>query len=147
MIRLRTASLEFTPTGAVTHYQDGTRWGALPHDKPHYHYLAYRYGHHGDTLAYCQAHELCHHLISEAFESHSLVLWALAHGEKPAPMIAAAEEALAMTLHRFVTTGEPPLIEGVDWEALKAKFEEVMRPDDGVDALFEQFRDEGDLHA
>lgn len=144
MIELRFASLEFTPEGAVSHFGDGSSYGALPHDEPHYHYLAYRYGHDGDTLAFCQAHELCHHLIAEAFSCHSPVLWGLAHGEKPAPMIAAAEEALAQTLHRYAMTGEPPLIEGVDWKALKARFEEAMRPSDGVEELFDSFRDEGD---
>jgi hypothetical protein len=124
MIRLDQASIEFTPEGAVSHFPDGATWGAVPHDEPHYHYLAYRYGHGGDRLAYCQAHELCHHLIGEAFKSHSPVLWALAHGEQPGPMAAAAEEALAMTLHRFVMMGEPPLIEGIHWTALKARYEE-----------------------
>lgn len=137
MIRLalRFSSLEFTPDGAVTHFGDGSSYGALPHDEPHYHYLAYRYGHGGDALAYCRAHELCHHLISEAFGCHSPVLWALAHGETPAPLIAAAEEALVQTLHRFLMTEEPPLIEGVDWARLKRRFEELTTP----------CRDEGDL--
>lgn len=119
MIDLRFANLEYTTEGAVTHFPDGSSWGALPHDEPHYHYLAYRYGHGGNTLAYCRFHELCHHLVCEAFGSHSLTLWALAHGEQPTPMIAAAEEALAHTLHRYAMTGEPPFIEGVDWDVLK----------------------------
>jgi hypothetical protein len=123
MIELRFAKLEFTPEGAVTHFPDGSSYGALPHGaEAHYQFLAYRYGHHGDVLAYCQTHELCHHLMGEAFGSHSLVLWSLAHGEQPTPMIAAAEEALTMTLHRFVMTGEPALIEGVPWDALKARY-------------------------
>lgn len=126
MIELRFASIEFTPEGAVSRFGDGSSYGALPHDEPHYHFLAYRYGHGGDTLAYCRSHELCHHLIAEAFGCHSPVLWALAHDEKPTPMIAAAEEAMAMKLHSFVMTGEPPMIEGVDWPALKARFYELM---------------------
>lgn len=125
MLSLRFCRFEQTPEGAVTHWPDDTSWGALPHLEPHYHYLAYRYGHQGDVVAYCRAHELCHHLICEAFGSHSFVLWALAHGEQPTPMIAAAEEALAMTLHRFVMTGEPPLIDRVDWTALKSRFLEL----------------------
>jgi hypothetical protein len=123
VIDLRFAVLEATREGAVTHFFDKTSYGALPHDEePHYHYLAYRYGHDGDTLAYCRCHELCHHLVAEAFGSHSPVIYALAHGEKPSPMIAAAEEALAMTLHRYAMTGEPPMIEGVPWADLKARF-------------------------
>jgi hypothetical protein len=127
MIALRFATLEHIPEGAVSRFRDGSQWPAHAHLSPHYHYLAYRYGHDGDVVAYCRTHELCHHLLCEAFGSHSLVLWALAHGEKPTPMIAAAEEALAMTLHRYVTLGEPPLIEGVDWAGLKARYEELMR--------------------
>ena len=134
MIQLRFSAIEFTPEGAVSRFGDGSSWGALPHDAPHYHYLAYRYGHDGDTLAYCRAHELCHHLIAESFSCHSPVIWALAHGEQPTPLIAAAEEALAHVLHRYATTGEPPLIEGVDWAALKRRFLELTT-----------LRDEGDL--
>lgn len=126
MIHLRFASLEFTPDGAVTHFHDGSSWGAHPHDEPHYHYLAYRYGHDGDTLAFCRTHELAHHLVCEGLGSHSLVLWALAHGEKPTPMVSAAEEALAGVLHRYAMTGEPPLIEGIDWHSLKARFHECL---------------------
>jgi hypothetical protein len=122
LICLRFAQLELTQEGAVSHFKDGSQWGARPHDEPHYSYLAYRYAHDGDRLAYCRAHELCHHLIGEAFGSHSPVIWALAHGEQPAPMVAAAEEALAHTLHRYAMTGEPPLIEGVDWDGLRDKF-------------------------
>lgn len=121
MIQFRFASLEYTPQGAVTHFPDGSSWGALPHDTPEYHYVAYRYGHNGDTLAYCRVHELAHHLVCESFGSHSLTLFALAHGEKPTPMIAAAEEALAMTLHRYAMTSEPPMIEGVPWYSLRER--------------------------
>jgi hypothetical protein len=127
MTQLRFARLEHTPEGAVTHFPDGSTWPALPHDTPHYHYAAFRYGHEGDTLAYCRAHELCHHLVAEGLGSHSLTLWALAHGEKPAPMISAAEEALAMALHRYAMTGEPPLIEGLNWSALKSRFQELAQ--------------------
>lgn len=138
MTGLRFASIEFTPEGAVSHFGDGSSYGAQPHDEPHYHFLAYRYGHEGDTLAFCRAHELCHHLIAEAFSCHSPVLWALAHDEKPTPMIAAAEEALAGVLHRYVMTGEPPLIEGVDWPRLRSRFRYLMN---GTG----QMRDEGDV--
>lgn len=126
-IELRFCRLEHTPQGAVTTFSDDSTWPAHPHDAPHYHYLAYRYGHGGDTLAYCRAHELCHHLIGEAFNSHSLTLWALAHDEQPSPMISAAEEALAHTLHRYVMTNEPPLIEHVDWDALAVRFWRLTR--------------------
>jgi hypothetical protein len=124
MIHLRFADLEYTPEGAVTYFPDGSRWGALPHDEPHYHALAHRLGYEGDTLLYCQEHELAHHLIAEAFGCHSPVLWALAHDEQPAPMFVASEEALAMTLQRYARANEVPLIEGVDWSALKKRMED-----------------------
>lgn len=128
MIELRFASIQFTPEGATSYFGDGSEWTALPHpDAPHYQYLAFRYGHEGDTLAYCRAHELAHHLVAESFGCHSPVLWALAHGETPTPMIAAAEEALVHVLHRYAMTGEPPLIEGVPWSDLKARFKEMVR--------------------
>jgi hypothetical protein len=127
MIRLRFAELEYTADGAVTHWPDGTSWGAQPHDAPHYHALAHRLGYAGDILQYCQEHELADHLIAEAFGSHSPVLWALAHGEQPGPMFAAAEEALAMTLQRYARASEVPLIEGVDWSALKRR---ILQPEE-----------------
>lgn len=128
MISLRFCTLEFTPEGAVTHFADGSRWGALPHDEPHYHALAHRLGYEGDILRYCQEHELAHHLIAEAFGCHSPVLWALAHDETPATMFVAAEEALAMTLQRYARANEVPLIEGVDWDALRNR---IMEECDG----------------
>jgi hypothetical protein len=127
-IRLRFCELEYTPQGAVTHFRDGSSYGALPHDEPHYHAVAHRLGYAGDILAYCQEHELAHHLIAEEFGSHSPVIWALAHGEEPPRMIAAAEEALAMTLQRHARANEVPLIEGVDWDALKCRLVLATQP-------------------
>lgn len=133
-IELRFCRLEFTADGARTHFPDGSSWGAQPHDVPHYHALAHRNGYEGDTLAYCREHELAHHVLSEGFGSHSLVLWALAHGEQPTPMIAAAEESLALNLQRYARTNENPFVAGVDWPVLKARFLGLLEP-----------RDEGDL--
>jgi hypothetical protein len=75
--------------------------------------------------AICQEHELAHHLIAEHFGSHSLVLFALAHGETVAPAFAAAEESLAMNLQRYVRTNEHPFVDRVDWHALRARFLEM----------------------
>lgn len=122
MIQLRFASLEITPDGAVTHFPDGTRWGALPHDEPHYHALAHRLGYEGDTLRYCREHELAHHCVAEHFNSHSPILWALAHDEKPPCLFVPAEEALAMALQRYARANEHPMVEGVDWSRLRARF-------------------------
>jgi hypothetical protein len=122
VIALRFASLEITAEGAVTHFPDGTRWGALPHDEPHYHALAHRLGYEGDTLRYCREHELAHHCVAEHFHSHSPILWALAHGEKPPCLFVPAEEALAMSLQRYARANEHPLVDGVDWVLLRARF-------------------------
>lgn len=122
MIELRFARLEITDWGARTHFGDGSKWGAKPHDEPHYHAIAHRLGYQGDCLRYCQEHELAHHLVAEHFGSHSPVLWALAHGEKPCPMIAAAEESLAMNLQRFARANEHPFVDCVEWSPLRARF-------------------------
>jgi hypothetical protein len=121
MISLRFCTLEFTPSGAVTRFPDGSIYGAFPHDEPHYHAVAHRLGYEGDILKYAQEHELAHHLIAEEFGSHSPVLWALAHGEEPPRVFAAAEEALAMILQRYARANEVPLIEGIDWDGLKCR--------------------------
>lgn len=121
MISLRFCEVEYTPQGAVTRFRDGATYGALPNDEPHYHAIAHRLGYAGDILKYAQEHELAHHLIAEEFGSHSPVIWALAHGEQPPRMIAAAEEALAMALQRYARANEVPLIVGVDWDGLKCR--------------------------
>jgi hypothetical protein len=135
MIGLRFASLEFTGDGARSVFPDGASWGALPHDEPHYHALAHRLGYEGDTLAYCREHELAHHIVAEGFGSHSLVLWSLAHGEQPSAMIAAAEESLALNLQRYARTNEHPMVDGLDWAALKARFLGLLDPRDEGDIL------------
>lgn len=121
-IRLRFATLDFLDWGALSRFPDGSACPSVPHDEPHYHALAHRLGYEGNILAYCHEHELAHHCIAEHFGSHSLVLFALARGEKPAPPIAAAEESLAMNLQRFVRTHEHPFVDCVDWHVLRARF-------------------------
>jgi hypothetical protein len=122
MIRLRFCTLEYTPEGAVTKFPDGSSYGALPHpEMPSYYVVANRLGYGDDLTTYCRHHELAHHLIAEEFGSHSPVIWSLAHGEEPPRMVAAAEEALAMVLQRYAMTNEQPMIESVDWDALKCR--------------------------
>jgi hypothetical protein len=120
-MQLRFATLEYTPEGAMTTFRDGSVYGALPHNTPEYHAVAHRLGYGGDILLYCREHELAHHLIGEEFGSHSPVLWALAHDEQPPRMIAAAEEALVMTLQRYARANEVPMIENIDWDGLKCR--------------------------
>jgi hypothetical protein len=143
-VNLRFAKLEFTPWGAFSEFHDGSRWGAQPHDEPHYHALAHRLGYEGDTLAYCREHELAHHLISEHFVSHSPVLWALAHGEQPPAMIAAAEESLALNLQRYARTNEYPMVDRVNWHALRSRFLELLSDPDGLGSVINDMKDEGD---
>lgn len=126
MIQTETAVLEWTPTGAVSYYPDGRMWGAHPHDVPHYHAIAHRLGYEGDTLAYAREHELAHHLVAEEFGKPSAVIWALAHGKKPSRMDAAHEEALAMVLQRYLRTNEVPLIDGINWSALRKRMQFLL---------------------
>jgi hypothetical protein len=122
-IQLRFCELDWIDGfGAKTRFPDGTSYGAHPHDQPHYWHLAYRCGYEGDVFAYCQEHELAHHLVAEAFNSHSPILWALAHGETPPPLFVPAEEALALALQRYARTNENPFIDGVNWQQLRARF-------------------------
>lgn len=122
MIQLEHCRLEYTPQGAVTHFEDGPSWGALPHDVPHYHALAHRLGYQGDILAYCREHELAHHVVAEVFGLPSMVIHALAHGRKPFARTAASEEALALALQRYVRTNEHPFIDRFPWEQAKERF-------------------------
>lgn len=125
-IQLQHCEIEFTSTGAVTTWPDGKQWGALPHDVPHYHALAHRLGYEGDTLRYCQEHDLAHHLVCEYFGNRSAVLWALAHSRQPDAWDTASEEALALALQRYARTNEVPLVDRVDWKALKSRFHQVL---------------------
>jgi uncharacterized CHY-type Zn-finger protein len=77
-------------------------------------------------LRYCQEHELCHHIVGEMFNSHSLVLWALAHGEQPTPMVTACEEGLTMHLQRYVRTSEHPFVDKFPWRTAKSRFLELL---------------------
>lgn len=132
-MKTRFAKLEWTEEGAVTRWPNGKSWGAFPHDSAHYHALAYRLGYEGDTLAYCREHELAHHLVAEHFGSRSVVLWNLANGRSPSPRLAASEEALAMALQRYARANEVPLIAGVDWEALRGQFLNLLETENGTD--------------
>lgn len=122
MIELRFAALEYVPEGAVSHFRDGSSFGALPHDKPHYHAIAHRLGYEGDILRYAREHELAHHLIAEEFDQPSTVIWDLAHDLVPDRFAAAAEEALAMSLQRYARTNEVPMVDRIDWQRLRARF-------------------------
>jgi hypothetical protein len=133
-ITLPHATVTYTPEGCVSTFADGTSYGAHPHDTPHYDEIARRCGYLGAhrwghlhpwlsadaRLAYCREHEVFHHSVGEHFYGRvSPVLWALAHGRDVSPEEAALEEAMVMTLQRWVRAGERPIIGGVDWDGLK----------------------------
>lgn len=135
---LERAAVTLTDDGCYSTFADGTTWGAQPHDTPHYDEIARRCGYlppnncadptpiremtAAARMAYCREHEVFHHVVGEVFFfGPSPVLWKLAHGHDVDPMYAALEEAMVMTLQRWVRAGERPIIGGVDWDALRTR--------------------------
>lgn len=105
--------------GSYSEFLDGARWGVHAHDTPDYRLISERCGY-SSRKQYCREHEVFHHLVGEEFYGGpSPVLWALAHGETPDRHAAALEEAMVLTLQRWVRGKERPIIGGVDWVALK----------------------------
>lgn len=138
-ISLTHATVTYTPEGCFSTFTDGSSYGALPHDTPDYDEIAERCGYGlglpwGDAqrraegrLTYCREHEVCHHLVGEAFyNGPSPVLWALAHGSEVTPQEAALEEAMVMTLQRWIRAGERPIIGSVSWDAIKGRALEAL---------------------
>lgn len=132
IVTLPHATVTYTPEGCVSHFADGTSYGAQPHDTPHYMEITERCGYRpiwfkdevaaraNARLAYCREHEICHHVVGDHFyDGRSTVLWSLAHGYDPDPRDAAIEEAMVMTVQRWLRAGERPIIGGVDWDGLK----------------------------
>jgi hypothetical protein len=133
-IPLTHATVTYTPDGCFSTFADGASYGALPHDTPDYDEITRRCGYATDfgpglpditgigRLDYCREHEVAHHLVGEAFyNGPSPILWAVAHGSEVTPQEAALEEAMVMTLQRWIRAGERPIIGGVDWGRLKAR--------------------------
>lgn len=134
-IRINEATVTYTPDGAVTRYDDGSHYGAQPHDTPHYDEIARRCGYWtwsayrgqppadkraAARLAYCREHEVCHHIVGGLFYGgHSPILWSLAHGSEVTAEAAALEEAMVMTVQRWIRANERPIIGGVDWDAVR----------------------------
>lgn len=131
--RLDYAEVILTDDGCYSQFADGSTWGSQPHDTPHYDEIAKRCGYlkagQPDDerravarMAYCREHEVCHHVVGAVFyKGPSPVLWALAHGGDVTPEAAALEEAMVMTLQRWLRAGERPIIGGVDWDAIKLR--------------------------
>ncbi|MFS0771052.1 hypothetical protein [Sphingomonas sp. 1P08PE] len=139
MIRINDATVTYTADGAHTAYDDGSSYGAQPHATAHYDEIADRCGYLARAtvatwpldpsddeeaaarLAYCREHEVFHHIVGGLFYGgRSPILWALAHGSEVTPEQAALEEAMVMTVQRWVRAGERPIIGGVEWDAVRA---------------------------
>jgi hypothetical protein len=122
VIELRHSRLDYVPEfGAVTHFADGTSYGAHPHDTHHYHVISHRCGYGDDIEAYCREHEACHLIVEEwLFDRPSRIIWGLAHGEPLSPVDSVYEESAAQLLQRFLRANERPMIGGVDWCGLRA---------------------------
>lgn len=140
-IQIGSATVTYTSEGAVTTYPDGTSYGALPHDTPHYDEIAKRCGYLKGVWrgrasesaladarrAYCLEHEAAHHMVSEwIMGRRSEVLWSLAHGYDPDPADAILEEIAAQTFQRWIRANERPIVAGVDWDDLKSRALEVL---------------------
>lgn len=122
MIQLKHCQIEFLPEGrAITHFPDGTKFGAYPHVTNHYFVIAHRLGYGDEINRYCQEHELAHAIAAEWFrDKPSHVIWHLAHGTMMDHGEMIFEEMAAHTIQRWIRANERPILAGVDWDALKA---------------------------
>ena len=74
-------------------------------------------------MRYCREHEVVHHIVGAVFYGGpSPVVWSLAHGIEPDARHAALEEAMVMTVQRWLRAGERPIIGGVDWDGLRYRW-------------------------
>lgn len=128
MIHTLYARVEPAEWGCTVAFADGAATPAQHWpDDPHYRVIAHRAGYQDDTLAYCREHEVAHLVVEEVLHDRpSRVLWGLAHGCPLTPFDAAYEEIAAQALQRFARAAERPIVGGVDWDALKARFLEVL---------------------
>lgn len=121
-IRIGPATVTYTQEGCFTSYDDGTSYGAHPHDTHHYYVIAHRCGYGDDVLAYAREHEACHHIVGHWIkQGGSDVIGPLAHGVQPDPVKAVMEEAMTMIFQRWLRANERPIIGGVDWDGLKVR--------------------------
>lgn len=119
-IEIGGATVTHADWGCWSAYPDGAGYGAHPHDTHHYAVIAHRCGYGDDLLTYCREHEVTHHLVGEVFfGGRSPVIWKLAHGDPVDPAYAAVEEAMVMTVQRWLRAAERPIVGGVDWEAIR----------------------------
>ena len=113
-------------TTTVT-FDDGAVCTAVPHDTPNYHVIAHRCGYGSDIAAYCFEHEVAHALVAEWFwGTPSPVLRGVATKNLLSGKEAAFEELMAQTLQRYHRAHEWPIIGGVEWGDLRARFKEMV---------------------
>lgn len=129
MIQLRHASVEVHEHGCTSFFVDDTRVEAVPHPwDHHYSVIAHRCGYGDDLHRYCVEHEVAHHVVCETLLGEaSPVLWGIAHGEPLPPEKAAFEEMMAQGLQRYARAAEEPIIGGIDWQAMRNRFLQVLR--------------------
>lgn len=109
------------------YFPDGSFCDAVPHDTHHYHVISHRCGYADNIGQYCFEHEVAHELVAEFFwDIPSPVLMGVACGQMMTGLEAALEELMAQTLQRFARAGERPIIGGVDWDTLKARFLQLV---------------------
>lgn len=128
MIRCRYADVHPFAWGALVRFPDGAEVPAeaQPND-PHYRVASHRCGYQDDVVAYAVEHEVAHLIVCEfLFDRPSPVLRGLATGNPLSAEEAALEEMGSQALQRFVRASERPLVGGVDWNAMRARFLEVL---------------------
>src|ERR1041385_9361001 len=118
IVLLKFCSIDWTPTGCLTKFKDGTEIASFPHDIPHYYVIAHRTGYGDDLLRYCREHDFFHSYCEQFFHDRpSPVLWSLAHGGEVEN--SDYEEIAVQTCQRWVRTGERPIVGTVDWDRFK----------------------------
>lgn len=123
LITLQHSTLSFMPNQDIrTMFNDGTSWGAYPHDTHHYHVITHRCGYGNNVWQYCMEHEFCHSFVAEYLGNKvSPVLWDLAHGNTPSKTAAAIEECFVQMFQRWLRANERPIIGDVDWDDMKSQ--------------------------
>lgn len=128
MIRTNFATVQPAAWGCTVTFGDASFCQAQHWpDNAHYRVIAHRCGYQDDTLAYCQEHEVAHLIFEEVLYGRpSRVLWGLAHGSPLCPADSAYEEIGAQALQRFARANERPIVGGIDWDAMRARFLGVL---------------------
>lgn len=123
MIRLRFCTIEYTPEGCTTTFDDGASVDATPHPQDyHYRALCHRLGYQDDALAYCREHDVAHSLVAQWLSGKpSAVLWAKAHGTEPSYAETIMEEIAAQVHQRWWRANERPIIGDCPWDFWKAE--------------------------